>query len=336
MLDSTPVVKLRVNPGDVAGRANLERRKLREILNFCYSDRCFRAHILDYFGDRHHARECGTCGNCAPQMSAANALTKEDLHEKATAARPARSGSARGSAAAEVVSARPLNEDETLRVRKILACATRMKGRFGKGVLAATLRGSAAEKVVKAGLNSLSTYGLLRDMRQDDIVLYIDSLVAAECLEISSGLYPTISITDRGDAVMREHERVELALPRTDLPTGVEAEDGPAEHNEVTRTRTMMQTYALYRQKNSVAEIAKARECTTGTIEGHLIDCVRAGFPIDVSEFVSAGDRLLIERAIAEHNSDKIKPIRDALPESITYNMIRFVLADQVHSKERS
>lgn len=333
MLDSGPAVKLRINPGDVAGRANLERRKLREILNFCYSDRCFRAHILDYFGDRHHARECGTCGNCAPQMSAANKLTKEDLHEKATAARPGRSSSVRGAAA---VIARPLTEDETLRVRKILACATRMKGRFGKGVLAATMRGSTAEKVVKAGLNSLSTYGLLRDMRQDDILLYIDALVAADCLEITSGLYPTISITDRGDAVMREHERVELALPSGSSPFAGEADELGRDHDQVTRSRTMMQTYALYRQQNSVAEIAKVRECTTGTIEGHLIDCVRAGFPIDVSQFVSASDRLLIEQAIAEHDSDKIKSIREALPESITYNMIRFVLAERAHTKGQS
>ena len=176
MLDSSPVAKLRVNPADVTGRANLERRKLREILNFCYSDRCFRAHILDYFGDRHHARQCGTCGNCAPQMSAANALTREDLSEKSAPARTAkaRAGAHGGSASLGVVTARSLTEDETLRVRKILACATRMKGRFGKGVLAATLRGSAAEKVMNAGLNALSTYGLLGDMRQDDIMLYID------------------------------------------------------------------------------------------------------------------------------------------------------------------
>ena len=88
-----------------------------------------------------------------------------------------------------------------------------MKGRFGKNVLAATLRGSASEKVLSAGLNALSTYGLLSDMRQDDILIYIDALVAARCLELSPGAYPTVSINGRGDAVMRERERVELALP---------------------------------------------------------------------------------------------------------------------------
>src|SRR6266571_5047413 len=78
LLDNVPT-KLRVSPNEISGRAALERRKLREILNFCYTDYCFRAHILDYFGDRHHARQCGTCGNCAPHTSARNALARGDL-----------------------------------------------------------------------------------------------------------------------------------------------------------------------------------------------------------------------------------------------------------------
>src|SRR6267142_3515217 len=116
MLDNPPGAQLRVNPGEVSARANLERRKLREILNFCYSDRCFRAHILDYFGDRHHARECGTCGNCAPQMSAANALTQDDLSERnapARSGRKAQPGTQRtgSGAASEFVIPRALSDD---------------------------------------------------------------------------------------------------------------------------------------------------------------------------------------------------------------------------------
>jgi ATP-dependent DNA helicase RecQ len=110
------------------------------------------------------------------------------------------------------VSPRILSEDETLRVRKILACATRMKGRFGKSLIASTLRGSAAKNVLQAHLNELSTYGLLKDMRQDDILLYIEALVTARCLQVSVGEYPTVSITELGDRVMRQLERVELAL----------------------------------------------------------------------------------------------------------------------------
>ena len=118
-----------------------------------------------------------------------------------------------------------------MRVRKILACATRMKGRFGKQALAATLRGSAAKNVMQAHLNELSTYGLLRDMRQDDILLYIDALLAARCLQVCPGDYPTISITELGGLVMRDRERVELPLPKT---LGPSSSDSPVSASGVT------------------------------------------------------------------------------------------------------
>jgi ATP-dependent DNA helicase RecQ len=212
MLDSEPATKLRVNPNDITQRAGLERRKLREIIEFCYTELCYRGHILDYFGDRHHARQCGTCGNCAPRTAARNIrITDVQLTDSpaVTSTRKGRGNSASG----PVIFPRALNGIETLRVRQILACATRMKGRFGKTMLAATLRGSAAKNVMQARLNELSTFGLLKDLKQDDILLYIDALVAARCLQVTPGLYPTIEITARGDDVMREKEKIELALP---------------------------------------------------------------------------------------------------------------------------
>ena len=88
-----------------------------------------------------------------------------------------------------------------------------MNGRFGKKILAATLRGSASKQVMTAGLNELSTYGLLKDMLQDDIQLYVDALIAARCLKVKGGAYPTVSTTELGDRVMREQVKIELPLP---------------------------------------------------------------------------------------------------------------------------
>ena len=328
MLDSAPTTKLRVNPNDLARRAALERRKLREILNFCYTDYCYRAHILDYFGDRNHARQCGTCGNCAPHTSARNALAKGDLLSAGSASGRTRKDE---SGLRDPISSRALTEDETMRVRKILACATRMRGRFGKHLLAATLRGSALKNLMQAHLNELSTYGLLRDMRQDDILLYIDALLAARCLQVSPGEYPTISITELGGRVMRERERVELALPMTPGPS---SSDSPVSFSGAagkpgTPSKTIEETYVLYREGLSLEEIARQRKYTKATIESHLVDCVRAGLSVEVSRFVPDTDRALIERAITEHGTKKLKPIHDSLPDSITYNMIRFVIADR-------
>jgi ATP-dependent DNA helicase RecQ len=158
------------------------------MIDFCYTDRCYRAHILNYFGDRKSERLCGTSGNCKPADNAPA---------------PAAPGDS---------SSRALTADELLRVRKILACAKRMNGRFGKKLLISTLRGSVAKQVLTAKLNELSTYGILKDMAQDELEIYIDALIDARCLKVKPGAYPTISTTDLGDRVMREQELINLAL----------------------------------------------------------------------------------------------------------------------------
>jgi ATP-dependent DNA helicase RecQ len=196
MLDDVPATQLRVDDRDVSRRGELERRKLREMIDFCYTDYCYRAHILRYFGDRQHKRQCGTCGNCSPKTEEAF----KDTVEVAPLSFDA--------------SPRAITADELLRVRKLLACAKRMNGRFGKKMLVLTLRGSAAKQVLSAGLNELSTYGLLKDMAQDQLERYIDALIAARCLRVKGGAYPTISTTELGDRVMREQEQVALALPQ--------------------------------------------------------------------------------------------------------------------------
>src|SRR5215204_4069448 len=79
-LAATELKKIELSTSEIARRTGernemavqsalyeLERGKLREIIDFCYTDYCYRAHILNYFGDRNHKRECGTCGNCQPK-----------------------------------------------------------------------------------------------------------------------------------------------------------------------------------------------------------------------------------------------------------------------------
>jgi len=197
VLDDPPVTRLRVNNSDVTHRGDLERRKLREMIEFCYTHICFRGYILNYFGDRHHAQTCGTCGNCAPSVPS-----------------PPEPANVDSFLTTSEVSPRVISDSELLRVRKILACAKRMKGRFGKRVLAATLRGSASRNVLNAKLNDLSTYGLLKDMLLDEIAAYIEALVEARCLTVSKSQYPTVAITELGDRVMLEKENVLLRLSK--------------------------------------------------------------------------------------------------------------------------
>ena len=308
LLDDPPVTQLRVNFPDVARRGDLERRKLREMIEFCYTENCFRGYILDYFGDRKHERHCGTCGNCGHSSLTGTSQTSIQIES----------------------TPRDLSDDELLRVRKILACARRMKGQFGKQLLAATLRGSASRQVLRARLNELSTYGLLNDMQNDEIMLFIEALISARCLSISGGQYPTVSVTDFGNAVMLEKDKVLLSLPE-----GKSLSDESDLDLSRRPTQTMLASYGLYRKKLNVREIAKQRGLARNTVEEHLQKCLAAGLELDVCDFVSLHDKVIIDAALDQHGTGSLKALRDRLPQTITYAMIRFVIADRQRLKTK-
>ncbi|HEV7892692.1 MAG TPA: RecQ family ATP-dependent DNA helicase [Pyrinomonadaceae bacterium] len=374
MLDEQPATRLRIRPEELARRAALEQRKLREMISFCYTEDCYRTFILDYFGDRARTDSCGTCGNCLmrerrgrsesagvpsggslPPIEPARDLDRFimkhapsgiDLEEELAgqsrmrrkrerAERPADFDSDEGDSSIAVAEPRELSDEEKLTVRKILACAARMGGRFGKGMLASTLRGSRSAKLSQMGLDQLSTYGILSGMTQDETLLYVDALVAAGCLQVTPGAYPTVALTQAGGEVMRERETVRLALPPLRRNASHSAPASSREASSSTsrapaqpKASTMDETYALYEQGLTVEEICAQRGLTEITVEGHLAACILEGRAFDVSQFVTSQDRAEIEHAAAHLGTERLKPLRESLPRHITYRMIRFVVAD--------
>ncbi len=378
--DERPAQRLNIQPQDLARRAALEQRKLREMISFCYADHCYRAFILDYFGDRQHAAACGTCGNCLAQargeqttrahapgqdayalgdvparpaavplapptkldqfvrehvpvaLDLERALDEQSRFHAARARAEAEAEASAGSTA--ITQARELAAEERLTVRKILACAARMEGRFGKAILAATLRGSRQAKILQARLDRLSTYGLLGSLTQDETMLYVDALVAAGCLRVTGDAYPTVALTALGDEVMRERAQIQLALPEPTAPApptsraSVRTTSG-GERAHAARGSTVDETYAFYDTGMTIEEIATERGLNVMTVEKHLADCITLGRPFDLARHVSAADRAHIEQAITQLGPDRLKPLRDALPRHITYRMIRFVVADR-------
>jgi len=144
-----------------------------------------------------------------------NAPTGNDLREelkKRAELNRATSGSA-APVEQETALGRSLNPAEIIVVRKILSCVARLNGRFGKGTVAAVLRGSSSKQVIEHQLNKLSTYGLLQDMTQDDITEYTKALIQSGCIAVGRSQYPTVSLTDFGREVMMDRAEVTLQLP---------------------------------------------------------------------------------------------------------------------------
>ena len=90
---------------------------------------------------------------------------------------------------------------------------------------------------------------------------------------------------------------------------------------------TKTETFRLYQEGKTVAEISRERNLTTQTIEGHLAHFVANG-TIKIEDLVSREKIILIEPALEEFKKgSSITPVKEKLPGSVSYGDIRLVLA---------
>ena len=86
-------------------------------------------------------------------------------------------------------------------------------------------------------------------------------------------------------------------------------------------------TYNMYLNGMSIEDIMNERNFSRTTIEGHLIDCLEKGLNIDLEKYVQVQYKEQIEKVINELGVEKLKPLKEALPEKITYFDIRYYVA---------
>jgi ATP-dependent DNA helicase RecQ len=156
-----------------------------QLLRYVDASTCRHDFILRYFGDE--AESLGGCGRCDVCRDVDQALRDDP----------------------EAL------ERESVIVRQALAAVARARGRGGTQAVAEMLRGKPTERVVRFGFDGLSTFGLLADQNQDDVMRLLRALLAAGWIDLSSGDYPTPVLTRSGARVMRAEEPVRIRLPRS-------------------------------------------------------------------------------------------------------------------------
>ena len=86
-------------------------------------------------------------------------------------------------------------------------------------------------------------------------------------------------------------------------------------------------TLELFQAGQDPDEIAKDRGLSRVTVEGHIIRCADEGEEVDWSRIIPAEYEQLIVQAIGELGNEKLRPIKDALPEEVTYFAIHGVMS---------
>lgn len=92
-------------------------------------------------------------------------------------------------------------------------------------------------------------------------------------------------------------------------------------------SQTHLDTLALHEQGLSIPDIAQQRELSKSTIVQHLLRLNFHGRDVDVSHLITPEQIALIQQVwIGLDRPDRIKPVFDATPEEVGYEMIRYAV----------
>jgi hypothetical protein len=89
---------------------------------------------------------------------------------------------------------------------------------------------------------------------------------------------------------------------------------------------THAESFRMYKEGKTIAEIAKERNLAASTIETHLTRFVRWG-DIKIEDLVSREKLVLIEKALTDFKGSSITPVKQQLGDEISFGEIRLVMA---------
>ena len=164
-----------------------DRDKLKSVVELCYARACRQQWILGYFGE-DDAEPCGNCDVCRDNSSG---------------------------------EMRPPTAEEDLIVRKALSGVARMsrknaagwEGKFGRGKIVQMLCGSRSQEILSAGLDQLSTYGILKTQGTGYVNALMRAMGDIGLLRVETGEFPLITLTEQGEKAMRGAAKYRLAWP---------------------------------------------------------------------------------------------------------------------------
>jgi len=152
-----------------------------ELIRWAEGGSCRHDAILRYFGDE--AETLAGCGRCDVCLA---------LEEKPEAGDP---------------------ERVTLIVRKALSGVARVHGRFGLQLAVKLVHGDTDERLERAGLTKVQTFGNLRDQPAPWLIALLRRCVSAGWVSFAGADRPVVTLTEDGRAVMKGERPARLLLP---------------------------------------------------------------------------------------------------------------------------
>lgn len=109
----------------------------------------------------------------------------------------------------------------------------------------------------------------------------------------------------------------------------IESPNAPFSIKEDTR----IVSYNLYKDGKSIDEIASLRGLKRTTIEGHLVKCFELGMDIDLEKDIHTQFESIIYDAIDKFGFEKLRPLKDFLPDDVSYLDINYFVVKYKKNK---
>jgi len=153
-----------------AAHKRLELHKLDAMLALCEQVHCRRQALLAYFGD-HLEQPCNNCDTCLETVE---------------------------------------TWDGTLVAQQALSCIYRTGQRFGVGYLIEVLRGKATERIINAAHDKQSTFGIGKDLDEQQWSSVFRQLVARGLVAVNFEHFGILQLTDSCRPILRGEQQLIL------------------------------------------------------------------------------------------------------------------------------
>ena len=343
ILSRVPVTELNINFQEIERRSLFERKKLRRMIDYAYTDECLRRFILEYFGERIAKKSCDNCSNCLHEDESRASRTFTPLENRAMFGRD------------------NINRS-SLRARRPSGLAA-IPSRKGGIKAPSVLTGQAKkERMLKGKLPEKSSeelelpchedlFASLKEMRLKlarasnlpPFVIFHDRTLRAISQQLPQTTSELLAIKGCGEYKVSAYGDRTIEVVRAYLKRHPEAKPlskSRSKHDRSAAIRPVLKkpsggstveiTWMLWEKGMKMDEIAGKRGLTPSTISEHLVQLIGQGRSIDLNRILSKERIALIEEAIVRAGGEQLAPVKTLLPQDVSYEEIRLVAGQYV------
>jgi ATP-dependent DNA helicase RecQ len=160
-------------------------------------------------------------------------------------------------------------------------------------------------------------------------VIFSDAALKDMCVKVPKTSEDFLQVSGVGQHKLQKYGEEFLAAIRAfcesnnDYQSEMVTEEAPKKVAKKATGDSHLETLSMHQSGFGIGEIAEKRGLSVSTIENHLLQCAQQKMEVDFTKLIPEEFVPKLEMAVEEAGREKLKPIKELLPEEVSYFMIR-------------